>query len=350
VHVQAELGRRFRIGALVTGFVASTVLAILDLVTSVTIVGGLIIGVFIAALAAPIRWVVALGAYSLLLVAILGYDGTHWGPGHWLRFVLVTTGTAVAVLATATRDRYVDALIRTAAVAEVAQLALVRPISEEFDGAEVDVRYVSSAEGALIGGDAYEAQNTPWGVRILIADVCGHGLAAVQTASTIVFAFREAAHRRASLVEVVDAVDESFRRRTTYPDYATCTLLQVAHGQVDIVNCGHPDPLVIGPTTACFVPPPSRSTPLGLGPEPVVTHLVPDSDTVLLLYTDGLTEARDRDGRFFDLPTEAVAAFARPGLGAGLDRLLAALHAHAGESLRDDVVMLAVRLPGAAAP
>jgi phosphoserine phosphatase RsbU/P len=229
-------------------------------------------------------------------------------------------------------------------VAEAAQRALVRPIAERFDGVEIDVRFVSSAEGALVGGDTYEAQSTPWGVRVMVADVCGHGLPAVDAASTIVFAFREAAHRRASLTEVVEAVDESFRRQTSSPDYATCTLLQVADGRVDIVNCGHPDLLVITPGAARFVPPPSRSTPLGLGPAPAVTSLTPDDDTILLVYTDGLTEARDRRGRFFDLPANAVSAFAGADLGAGLDRLLTALHHHAGTSLRDDVVMLAIRV------
>jgi hypothetical protein len=345
--VQAQVGRRFALVVTTVGFAAITALALLDLLSEVSIVGGLMIGVFFAALAAPPRWVVLLGLYSLAWVVVLGFNGIYWGPGHWLRICLNITGTVVAVAATVSRDRRIEALTRTTNVAEVVQRALVHPVTGPYEGLDLAVRYVSSADGALVGGDVYGAERTPWGVRLMVADVCGHGLPAVDAAATLAFAFREAAHHRPSLDGVVAVMDESFRRRTTSPDFATCVVVQVGGRGVEVVNCGHPDPLVIDHTGTHPVVSVRRSAPLGLDPTPETHTVELATGSTLLLYTDGLIEARDRRGRFFDLEPNAIEAF-RAGATAdeALDRLLAAVRAHAGVTLRDDVVMLAARRTG----
>jgi hypothetical protein len=76
-------------------------------------------------------------------------------------------------------------------------------------------------------------------------------------------------------------------------------------GCVRMVNCGHPSPYLISPSGATLLNPGHPSPPLGLGsvlPSDyrVDTVLLPPG-AMLLLYTDGAIEARDRDGRFYDL-------------------------------------------------
>jgi serine phosphatase RsbU (regulator of sigma subunit) len=67
---------------------------------------------------------------------------------------------------------------------------------------------------------------------------------------------------------------------------------------------------------------------------------------MMLLYTDGTTEARDEQGNFYrlDVPNPSWAAIEEPD--PLLDHVLHAVHAHAGPRLNDDLALLAVkRLP-----
>jgi serine phosphatase RsbU (regulator of sigma subunit) len=60
----------------------------------------------------------------------------------------------------------------------------------------------------------------------------------------------------------------------------------------------------------------------------------------VLLYTDGLVEARAPDGRPFELDGQVRALVAAPSLGAALDGLVARLQAHAGGRLDDDLALV----------
>jgi hypothetical protein len=73
-----------------------------------------------------------------------------------------------------------------------------------------------------------------------------------------------------------------------------------------VLNCGHPAPLLVrgGRTTA--LDPPEPAPPLGLGPRPELLRLTLALGDRILLYTDGVSEARAR-GAFF--PLQAAAAF-----------------------------------------
>jgi phosphoserine phosphatase RsbU/P len=326
------------------GVATVTVLGLIDAFTSVALLGALLLGVVVAALIAPPGWVAVVGLYALGWVAALGYDGGHWTSAHWLRLAVIAAGTLVAVVGSWLRQRQVAALIRMANVAEVAQRALLRPLEERYDGVDMAVRYLSSADGALVGGDVYDVEVTRWGLRVLIADVCGHGLEAVEKASTITFAFREAAHTCDSLDGVVSVMENSFRRVTDRVDYATALLLEINGDNVKIANCGHPEPLVVDRTRSTWLSPDRRAVPIGLGTSPSLQRLLLAPGERLLVYTDGLTEARNPAGGFFDLEQRALACLSAGSLEQALDELIAQLHQHAGDALRDDVIAFAVEL------
>jgi phosphoserine phosphatase RsbU/P len=256
----------------------------------------------------------------------------------------VAGGTAVAVIAAMRRERQHAALVRTANVAEVAQRALLRPLDERYDGVDLAVRYVSAEHEALIGGDLYDVEVTPWGLRVLIADVCGHGLPAVEKASMITFAFREAAHACDTLGDVVDAIEKSFLRQIRPPDFVTALLLEVNGNDVRIANCGHPDPALIDRHRLKWLAPQQRARPIGLGTSPTPQRLFLAQGERLLLYTDGLTDARNASGGFFDLEMCALASFATNSLDEALDQLIKSLVDHSDGALTDDVLALAVQL------
>jgi phosphoserine phosphatase RsbU/P len=329
------------------GVMVVTGLALIDAFSSVSFVGAFLLGVIVASLTATPRKVALVGIYAIAWVAVLGHQGEHWTSAHFLRFVVVGAGAALAVFAAGARERQLAALVRTANVADVTQRALLRPLAERYEGVDMAVRYLSSADGALVGGDVYDAEVTRWGLRVLVADVCGHGLEAVEKASTIAFAFREAAHTCDTLGGVVTSMENSFKRVVGRHDYATALLLEINGDNVKIANCGHPEPMVVDHRRVVWLPPARRALPIGLGAAPALQRLLLAPGERLLVYTDGLTEARDASGEFFDLEERALACFGEGSIDEALDRLIAELRVHADGSLRDDVIALAVEVtPG----
>jgi phosphoserine phosphatase RsbU/P len=322
-----------------------TAFALIDALSSVSFLGAMVLGPVVAALAARPRHVALVGAYAVTWVLLLGYDSAHWTSSHWMRIAINVMGAMIAVGAAASRERYIAALVKTTDLANVVQSALLRPLAERYDDVELQVRYLSSIDGALVGGDVYDAEVTPWGLRVLVADVCGHGLEAVDRASTIVFSFRDAAHRCATLAEIAREMNDSLRRHRAgeAADFATALLLEVNHGTVKIVNCGHPDPIVVGGQAVRTLTPLQRSTPIGLDPTPhFVSHELQGSD-VLLAFTDGVTEARNPQGVFFDLEAHAMKTLHGVDLARGLDELLAAAERHVAGPVRDDLILFAMR-------
>ncbi|KNB52360.1 PP2C family protein-serine/threonine phosphatase [Streptomyces caatingaensis] len=263
-----------------------------------------------------------------------------------LAITCISTANVVLV---ATRERE---LLRSRSVASAAQQALLRPVPERVGGLRVAVRYLAAAADARVGGDLYEVLETPFGVRLLIGDVRGKGLGAVETASDVLGTFREAAQVEADLRAVARRLDATVRRRGIGEEFVTAALVGVprpAGGPLELVNCGHLPPLVRsgGEVTAVEVrgdegaDPPLALRELAAGPYRSGVFPLGRGD-VLLLYTDGVTEARDASGLFYPLERR-FAAFPEGSPAALADRLVADLLAHAGGELADDAALLVVR-------
>jgi serine phosphatase RsbU (regulator of sigma subunit) len=128
---------------------------------------------------------------------------------------------------------------------------------------------------------------------------------------------------------------------------------------VEVVCCGHPPPILVRDGSAAFAEP-YAAPPLGLldlADGWCRASMIPAGDgDQLLLYTDGVSEARDAAGRFFPL-AQVMAEAVRPAAGGGgpergrlLDTLVARLDDHVGDRGCDDILLLLVtmRLPGRA--
>jgi hypothetical protein len=167
------------------------------------------------------------------------------------------------------------------------------------------VRYISAAAAAQIGGDLYEVLAVGDRVRLIIADVQGKGLPAVQTAAVVLGAFRGAAHDAPGLAEIADHVELSLKRQASEEKFVTAILAEITTGRegVGLVNCGHPPPLLVTGTRARFADPPEPGLPLGLaqfGPQGRKEYTIPfGPGDRMLLYTDGISEARDKTGAFY---------------------------------------------------
>ncbi|MEU8876887.1 PP2C family protein-serine/threonine phosphatase [Streptomyces javensis] len=201
------------------------------------------------------------------------------------------------------------------AVAEVAQRAVLPLPPARVGAVSVATRYECAHAEALIGGDFYAVRSSPYGVRALIGDVRGKGLPAVSTMAVATSAFREAAEQAATLRELAEHMDQALARFAAdvgdQPDapeqFATAVLVEVGEeeGRVRLHHRGHPPPYLIRRGRVTSLEPSVPGLPLGLGmPEGVG---VSGCDTFpfhqgdyLLLVTDGVTEARDRHGTYYE--------------------------------------------------
>ena len=237
------------------------------------------------------------------------------------------------------RERRLRAVTR---VAEVAQRALLGGVPPALGSLRLAVLYASASAEASVGGDFYEALETPYGVRLLVGDVRGKGLDAVRLAGVVLGSFRDAAQDRPDLAQVAAALDRSVTRAIGLEDFVTAVVVQVAtDGSAVVLNCGHPAPLLVRAGRATELDPPEPAPPLGLGPRPEPLALRLGLGDRILLYTDGASEARAR-GEFFPLQTAAAFALVSADLQAGLETLWAELHRHVAGQLHDDIALLLI--------
>ncbi|AQW49095.1 PP2C family protein-serine/threonine phosphatase [Streptomyces violaceusniger] len=319
------------------------------------------------------RCIVLLGGAGLLFAlappTALEPDGDGKEPHAALVTCCAILGVAVACYLTAGRKlRLVRELEQLRAVATAAQDVVLRPLPARLEGIELAGGHLSASRGAAVGGDLYEALATPYGVRVIMGDVRGHGLAAIGTVAAVLGSFREAAHEEPLLSGVLRRLDRALERHLRAraseecpldshvdEEFVTVLLLEVgADGEVTALNCGHPWPYrlyeqPVGPATARQTAPGEVLPPLGLFPLPAELPTARWSalsvgDT-LVLHTDGAEDVRDAHGTFFPL-RRALSEAAGPGPlvpAAVVAGVRSALLRHTGGRLADDVALLALR-------
>lgn len=253
--------------------------------------------------------------------------------------------TALAAAVAGVRQRQAQQIGELSRLASVAQQAVLRPLGPQVGTLAVAARYISSTATAEIGGDLYEAIDTPYGVRMIIGDVRGKGLDAVRLASIVLGSYRHVAHERADLRTVVSDLDRAVARSVGDEDFVTAAVVEERGGTLTIVNCGHPPPLLL--RRGCVIPlePPAPAPPLGFMPsvQPRVERLEPGDR--LLLFTDGLGEAR-RDGEFFPTAERAWRLLGHGTVADGLASLETALEEWVYGRLDDDIALVLMEYAG----
>jgi hypothetical protein len=261
--------------------------------------------------------------------------------------VIVSSGIASAV--GAIRQRQIARYAELSRLASVAQGAVLRPLGPQVGPLTVAARYISASAAADIGGDLYEALDTPYGVRMIIGDVRGKGLDAVRLASIVLGSYRHVAFERADLRAIVADLDRAVARSLGDEDFVTAALVEERGGTLTIVNCGHPAPLLLRRGRVIALDPPSNAPPLGFMPvvKPRVERLEPGDR--LLFFTDGLAEAR-RDGEFFPTAERAQRLLGHGTVADGLKSLESALLEWVRGRLDDDIALVLVEYQGVKPP
>ncbi|MFK0170442.1 PP2C family protein-serine/threonine phosphatase [Streptomyces sp. NPDC090306] len=291
--------------------------------------------------------VAAAAAAQYLLVTVLSDDTYARRPLSLAAFVV---SGAIVGLAVWTRGRQTERLARALAGTTALQQAVLRPLPARAGDLELSGFYRPATADFGIGGDFYDVASTSHGTRVLIGDVRGKGLQAVRTVADVLGCFRSQAHETADLAELAARLDRHIARTAVGQGdgelFATALLLERPDGSqgLNALNCGHLPPVAIGPGRRVEEVPLPAHLPMGLGllgttaPRPTPVHL--PRGTVLLLYTDGLSEARNASGVFYPL-TERLAALP-PG---SLRDLVTRLGDDLGQwshHLTDDVALVAL--------
>ena len=232
------------------------------------------------------------------------------------------------------------------------------PTSTHVGRLYVESRHLPATQGG--GGDIHDVMATPFGVRLLVGDVMGTGLPANRTGLSVLNAWRDLACTEPSLAGIAVRLHALIARSGHPERFVTALLVNFpvesadgsappAGSRAELVCCGHPPPLLVRGNSAAFIEP-YAAPPLGLldlaeGWCRASMMPVGDGDQ-LLLYTDGVSEARDADGRFFPL-AQVTADTVRgtcPDRAPLLDVLVARLDEHVGDRRCDDILLLLVTM------
>ncbi|MGW2251047.1 PP2C family protein-serine/threonine phosphatase [Kitasatospora sp. NPDC001660] len=308
----------------------------------------------------PLRDTVAVAAANVAgIVALSVHDGTAGTKGGFLELTNTVFAALLGVWINRVVARHGRRLATVRSVAEAAQRAVLPAPPGRAGELAVAACYRAAQTEALIGGDAYAVQETPYGVRLLIADVRGKGLPAVATVSVLLGAFRENASRAPDLVALADTLEQSLARESEHRDeevraegFSTALLVEVPTGRATahVLSCGHPGPYLLdGAGGVRRLDAADPGLPLGMGALGQA-RVAPDrwpfpAGHTLLLVTDGVTEARDGAGRFYD-PVAGLAPLGPlAGPGEALDALVRDVEAWTGGPRDDDMAVLAVTRP-----
>jgi len=161
-----------------------------------------------------------------------------------------------------------------------------------------------------IGGDFFDAVNTDEGLAVVLADVSGKGVSAALLASTLQGMIYSQLIAGMPLVEIVAALNRFFTHKHIGEKYATLIIARIRRdGELEYVNCGHVPPLLV--CNHEVIRPPHGNLPVGLLADATYEsdHCSLHPGDRLILVTDGVTEAENARGDFFeDSRLETVAA------------------------------------------
>ena len=232
--------------------------------------------------------------------------------------------------------------------AHTLQAALLPTDLPAVPGLRLAARHRSPTDAdALVGGDLYDVVPDAGGCGVVVADVCGKGAAAAALTALIRHTVRAEIDHGLEPVEVLERLNRAMLRASggrpgRFATVAQARLTRTPTGvAVRLASAGHPPPLVVRDGRAAPVPAPG--TLLGVYPDVTLTEVTFDlhHGEIMVLYTDGVTEARNTGGLYG--PERLARAVAAGGTADEVaDRLLADVDAFQHGQQRDDIAILVI--------
>ena len=234
------------------------------------------------------------------------------------------------------------AVDRELTIAHNIQMALLpKPFPDHSD---IDL-YASQTPARDVGGDLYDYFVHNRHLVFCIGDVSGKGVPAALLMAVMRSMFRSEARRAESAADIVDTMNRNLCEEYTGGDFVTMLvgILDLQSGRLDYCNAGHEPPLVSGQPLEV-----KRNLPVGALSDWIYegeqTQLKPGD--MLLLYTDGLSEAMNSAGELLGRKRVQQLASERSNDTAQqlVELMEAEVHRHAGEAEQnDDITLLAIK-------
>ncbi|WP_280697484.1 PP2C family protein-serine/threonine phosphatase [Kitasatospora sp. GP82] len=321
----------------------------------------LVVAPAITASFAGARLTALIGAVAVAAQVVIGlYHGGLTTSNHEAQLVALIMVSAVIVLYCRVRERHGRELTRVRSVSEAVQQVLLRPLPPRLGPLRVATMYLAAEDEAHVGGDLYASARIGRETRLIIGDVRGKGLSAIGDSAHLVGAFRELAHQHRDLTALASGLEKSYCRHLAElaqtdgevgERFVTALLLDLPDATpiVRLTNCGHPPPLLLTRRQVTPLDVQYSAPPLGMCELPVIRHSLEtfafETGDTLLLYTDGVTEARDHSRAFYPL-ADRIAHWSTLGPESLLHHVRRDLLDHVGGRLRDDAALIAVqRMP-----
>jgi serine phosphatase RsbU (regulator of sigma subunit) len=237
---------------------------------------------------------------------------------------------------------------REHAIAETFQTALLMepPV---IPGLEVGVCYKAATDAARVGGDFYDLVSLgPGRLMVMVGDVCGKGLAAAAQSAVVRYMVRAYA-ADSSPGEALSRLNSSLVTQAPAQPFVTLVLayIDVTRHQLQYACAGHPRPLVTAGRDV-FPVPTEGDLPVGINRGTVypTNRVVLPDDACVLLYTDGLTDAR-RGRELFTEPRlrETLVACHQMAAQPLAEEVLGTVAEFAGGVLDDDSAVVIVKMP-----
>jgi serine phosphatase RsbU (regulator of sigma subunit) len=202
----------------------------------------------------------------------------------------------------------------------------------------------------VVGGDYYDFFSVaPQTAQVIVADVSGKGVPAALLMSATAAALRLEANRDRSMLEQVRSLNAEICAVSDPEQYVTLLVAEINTQKrvVRYVNCGHNSALLFRPKTGTLSRLNSSCPPIGLSPQEIcelACESLDDGD-VLLFYTDGVTEAENRQGEEFGI--ERLSDTVRQGASLSAEDLMTNVYNAAadfcGNNFNDDVTIAVVK-------
>jgi serine phosphatase RsbU (regulator of sigma subunit) len=237
---------------------------------------------------------------------------------------------------------------REHAIAETFQRALLME-PPAIPGIEVGVRYRAATDVARVGGDFYDLVTLgPGRLMVIVGDVCGKSLGAAAQSAVVRYMLRAYA-AEGSPGEALSRLNAAVIAQTPDQPFVTLVVayIDVARHMFEYAVAGHPRPIILsghGP----FPVPGEGNVPVGIfrgAVYPTNRAILPD-DTCVVLYTDGITDARV-DGTLFGEARLNETVLRNLGMPAQelADSILETVKEFAGGILPDDCAVVTLKLP-----
>jgi serine phosphatase RsbU (regulator of sigma subunit)/PAS domain-containing protein len=245
----------------------------------------------------------------------------------------------------------VDRMFRhRSAVAEALQGSLLPASLPEVPGLDLSAAYQPASAGLEVSGDFYDVFPVSGGWAITVGDVCGKGQEAAAMTAAARHAIRVLAHWDPDPADVLAKVNEVMLAGDYEDRFVTAKLAYLRWGdgrlRVTLASAGHPGPALVRPDGRVDVLS-GGGLPLGLFPDadPHPEELELGEDDLLFFYSDGVTDARSPDMRYFeDSLADELAGLAGRSAAETARMVQSLVSSFSQDELRDDMTILVAKV------